>query len=199
VFYKGKTDGETCVQALVQEDAANNCLYLEIYDFVKKSDYVGDSGVEGSRNKSISLFYEGQNTADPDPKNEAPRTLARVVTRTYFNNIEEEHKVVSNFYDLAPNGTASHNDKIELFYQEDGYPYLNAPENLSERGMGRYGMDMIENSRSNPIRNHFKRDFYLQNVEYFDKVFTNIYNMNDRYGNGNVYRSIEALRGSLNY
>jgi len=200
VLFKGKPsqDGERCEVAPNQEAADNTCLHLEVFDFVGSED--GKSAYNlGARYKSMDLFFEGNNSQDPDPRKEQPRNLAKIRSYVYQNNFVIEDKVISYILDTAPNGAPAHNDKIELFYQHDGLPFWGTPENPSEKGVGKYILSSVENTKSNPIRNQFKKEFYFKNLDYFDKLFTKIFDYNDGDGNRNYRKNVEVLKGSLKY
>ncbi|MCU0824355.1 MAG: hypothetical protein MUF77_06905 [Leptospira sp.] len=200
VLYKGKpsADGERCEASVKQEAPDNTCLHLEVFDFVGSED--GKSRYNlGAKYKKMELFFEGQNNADPDPRKEQPRNLAKIRTFVYQNNFVIEDKIISVVTDNAPNGEPAHNDKIELFYQHDDYPLWGAPETPSEKGVGKYILSNVENTKTNPIRNNFKKQYYFKNVDYFDKLFTKIFDYNDRDSNKHYKKNVEALKGSLKY
>ncbi|GBF48994.1 hypothetical protein LPTSP4_05010 [Leptospira ryugenii] len=200
VLYKGKPsqDGEKCEAAANQEAKDNTCLHLEVFDFVGSDD--GKSAYNlGAKSKTLELFFEGSNNADPDPRKEQPRNLTKVRTYVYQNNFQIEDKIISVIADTAPNGTPAHNDKIELFYQHDGFPLWGTPETPSEKGVGKYILANVENTKTNPIRNRFKKSFYFKNLDYFDKLFTKIFDYNDRDSNKHYKKNVEALKSSLKY
>ncbi|MDZ4726644.1 MAG: hypothetical protein SH817_10835 [Leptospira sp.] len=200
VLFKGKPsqDGERCEVAKDQESKDNTCMHLEVFDFVGSE--IGKSAYNiGALSKKIELFFEGANNADPDPRKEQPRNLTKVRTYVYQNNFLLEDKVISVIADTAPNGTPAHNEKIELFYQHDGFPDWGTPETPSEKGVGKYILANVENTKTNPIRNNFKKSFYFKNLDYFDKLFTKVFDYNDRDSNKHYKKNVEALKNSLKY
>jgi hypothetical protein len=200
VLFKGKAsaDGLKCETAADQEAPDNTCLHLEVYDFIKSDDGKAERNL-GPKNKTIILFFEGANSNDPDPRKEPPRNLTRIRSRIFKYNFQVEDKVFSEIIDQAPNATASHDDKFELFYQHDEYPIYGTPETPAEKGVGKYQLSNVENTLSNPIRNNFKRDFYIKNLDYFDKLFVKIFDYNDRDGNKHYKKNVETLKDSLKY
>lgn len=200
VLYKGKAsqDGMKCEIAVDQEAKDNNCLHLEVYSFIKSDDGKSELNL-GPRNKTIILFYEGQNSDDPDPRKEAPRNLTRIRSVIYKYDFSIEDKVFSEIVDQAPNAQPQHDDKMELFYQHDGYPFYGTPETPSEKGVGKYVLANVENTKSNPIRNNFKRDFYRKHLDFFDKLFVKIFDYNDRDANKHYKKNVETLKNSLKY
>lgn len=200
VLFKGKPsqDGERCEVAPNQEAQDNTCLHLEVFDFVGSDE--GKSGYNwGAKYKYIDLFFEGANNQDPEPRKEQPRNLTKLRSYIYRNDFVIEDKIITYVLDTAPNSQAAHNDKIELFYQHDGLPLFGTAENPSEKGIGKYILSGVENTKTNPIRNQFKKEFYFKNMDYFDKLFTKIFDYNDRDGNRNYRRNVEALKNSLKY
>lgn len=200
VLYKGKpsADGERCELAPDQESKDNTCIHLEVFDFVGSDDGRSYKNL-GAKSKKMELFFEGANNADPDPRKEAPRNLSKVRTYVYQNNFVIEDKIISVIADTAPNVAPAHNDKIELFYQHDGFPNWGAPETPSEKGVGKYILSNVENTKTNPIRNRFKKAFYFKNLDYFDKLFTKVFDYNDRDSNKHYKKNVEALKNSLKY
>ncbi len=200
VLYKGKPsqDGEKCELATSQEAKENTCLHLEVFDFVGSDDGISYKNL-GAKSKKMELFFDGANNADPDPRKEQPRNLTKVRTYVYQNNFILEDKTISVILDSAPNGAPAHNDKIELFYQHDGFPNWGTPETPSEKGVGKYILSNVENTKTNPIRNRFKKAFYFKNLDYFDKLFTKVFDYNDRDSNKHYKKNVEVLKGSLKY
>lgn len=200
VLFKGKPsqDGLKCEIAVDQESVENTCLHLEVYDFIDSDDGKVTQKL-GPKNKTIILFFDGANTADPDPRKEPPRNLTRIRSRIYKYNFQIEDKVFSEIIDQAPNAQPEHNDKFELFYQHDDYPLYGSPETPSEKGVGKYLLSSVENTLTNPIRNEFKRDFYVKHLDTFDKLFVKIFDYNDRDGNKHYKKNVQTLKNSLKY
>lgn len=200
VLYKGKpsADGERCEATDKQEAQENTCLHLEVFDFVGSEDGRSSRNL-GAKFKKMELFFEGTNNADPDPRKEQPRNLTKIRTYIYQNNFLLEDKIISVIADVAPNGAPAHNDKLELFYQHDDYPVWGTPETPSEKGVGKYILANVENTKTNPIRNNFKKQFYFKNLDYFDKLFTKLFDYNDRDSNKHYKKNVEALKSSLKY
>jgi hypothetical protein len=200
VLFKGKAsaDGLKCEIQEDQEGKDNNCLHLEVYDFIKSEDGKSELNL-GPKNKLIILFYDGANNGETDPRKEAPRNLKSMRSRIYSYNFPIEDKIMSEIIDQGPNSQPEHNDKFELFYQHDEYPLYGTPETPMEKGVGKYLLLNVENSITNPIRNNFKRDFYMKHLDYFDKLFTKIFDYNDRDGNKHYKKNVESLKNSLKY
>ncbi len=110
-----------------------------------------------------------------------------------------EDKIISEVMDRGPNTQPSHNDKFEIFFQKDGYPEYGRPETPSEKGVGKYILAGVENTKTHPIRNSFKKEFYIKHLDQFDRLFTKIFDYNDQLGNKNYKENVDALKESLRY
>lgn len=198
ILYKGKAKDNKCELSGNQEDAANNCLHLEVFDFVKSEEGRANQNL-GAKNKYIELFYEGANNNDPDPRKEAPRNVSKIKIRILEHDFQMEDKFISEVVDNAPNSAPAHNDKIEVFYQKDGYPFYGTPETPSEKGVGKYLLANVENTKTNPIRNNFKKQYLVKGLDYFDKLLVKLFDYNDRDSNVNYKKNVDTLKGSLKY
>lgn len=199
VLYKGKAEGDTCKLAADQTDPANNCMHLEVFDFVHEQSGVFSPRATGAKYKFMELFYKGQASNDPDPRSEPPRELEKIITRIYKNDFSMEEKVISEVIDRAPNGQPQHNENVEIFFQEGGLPPFGTPETPASKGVGKYLLSSVENTRTNHIRNDFKRDFYIKHLDYFDRLFTKLFDYNDGLGNEKYEDNVETLQNSLDY
>ncbi|TGM11362.1 hypothetical protein EHQ81_16930 [Leptospira selangorensis] len=201
VLFKGKANNDECVPANsnAQEDAANNCIRVEVYDFIKDEERGQGKIVQGGLSKYMEIYFEGPNTNDPDPRMEPPRKISKIISKVYKNNFLIEDKSVSEIIDRAPNDQPGHNDKIELFYQKNGYPEGGRPETPSEKGVGKYVLANVENTKTHPIRNSFKKTFYIKHLDSFDRLFTKIFDYNDQLGNENYKENVNTLKESLKY
>ncbi len=198
VLYKGKANGDDCVLTPNQEDPANNCIKIEVFDFVNSEDGKTEYNL-GAKNKFLVLFYEGTSSNVEDPRREPPRKLTKIRSRIYLHNFVEADVNISEVVDNAPNSTPAHDDKVTVFYQHDGYPEYNAPEKPAEKGMGKYSMSGVENTKTNPIRNFFKQTYYIKHLDYFDRLLTKIFDYNDRDSNAKYRESNRVLKDSLKY
>jgi hypothetical protein len=194
-LYKGKANGENCEKAENQEDAANNCLKLEVFDFVGSDDGKGSQNL-GSKDKNIVLFFEGSSTKE-DPREEEPRKITKIVSSVYLNKFKEHDIKISDVTDEDPED-AKHG-KVFVFYQHDGNPPKGTVETKTAMGVGRYNLTSVENTKTNPIRNEFKKRFYIKHLNYFDKLFTYIFDANEQNGNKKYKEANDNLKNSLKY
>lgn len=175
MIYKGTADGDSCKKAEKQEDGQNNCLYLESYSYV--SEETGKP--TGIQSKSLVLFFEG-NASGNDPRAEAPRNISKIKTKVYkkdFSKLDYKYLIIT---DEAPLSEGGHNEQVKMFMQNDGFPPRGTKETKENRGVGVYTIAAIENSNINPIRNRFKRDAYVKNLHFFERLMSKIYFTNDK-------------------
>lgn len=194
VIYKGTADGNKCKKAEKQEDGQNNCLYLESYSYVN-----GEFGkTTGIQSKSLILFFEGSSSTK-DPRQEPPRNINKIKTKIYkkdFEKLDYKYLIIT---DNAPGSAPGHNDQIMMFMQNDGFPPKGTKETKENRGVGIYTVADIENTNINPIRNKFKRDAYIKNLHFFERLMSKIYYTNDKKGNKLHSHSNKFLKHSLGY
>lgn len=198
VLYKGKAKGDRCISSADQEASDNNCIHLEVYDFVG-SELVGRDRSRGAKNKAMELFFAGESGIEKDPRKIPPRDITKIFSRVYVWDYKREDTVVSEITDEAPGNQPLRNNQFFLFYQKDGFPFSGTPENPSQKGVGRYNLEVVENTISFDIRNNFKKEFYIKHLDSFDKLYTKIYSFNDRDGNQNYNNNVRILRDSLKY
>ncbi|PJZ68402.1 hypothetical protein CH373_16010 [Leptospira perolatii] len=199
VLFKGKGTADECVAAVNQEDPANNCIRVEVYDFIRDEERGQGRLVQGGLAKYMELYFEGANSNDPDPRMEPPRNISKIISRVYKNNYMIEDKAVSDVIDRGPNSQPAHNDKIELYYQRNGYPEFGRSETPGEKGVGKYILASMENTKTHTTRNQFKKNFYIKHLDAFDRLFTKIFDYNDQLGNDNYKENVEVLKESLHY
>ncbi len=199
VLFKGKANNDECTPAINQEDPANNCIRVEVYDFIRDEERGLNKNVQGALAKYMEIYFEGQNSNDPEPRTEPPRNINKLKSKIYKNNMVLEDKIISEVMDRGPNTQPSHNDKVEVFFQKDNYPEYGRPETPAEKGVGKYILAGVENTKTHPIRNSFKKEFYIKHLDQFDRLFTKIFDYNDQLGNENYKENVDALKDSLRY
>ncbi|MBP9165171.1 MAG: hypothetical protein KBF99_18465 [Leptospiraceae bacterium] len=210
VLYKGTEKDGDCVAAPdnKQTDPANNCIRLEVFDFVKSEEGKTDLNL-GARSKYIILFYEGAGWAE-DPMKEAPKNIKMIKSKIILNQFKETDLKISEVTDGAPhveNGKAGenkHDEKITVFYQHDGLPMRDPkgvpfPEQKDRKGYGLYKLADVENTKTNPTKNVFKQTYYIKHLIQFDKLFTSIFDSNDNRANKRYKESNQVLKSSLVY
>lgn len=197
-IYKGKAEGDKCVISEKREDqisGENNCLKLEIFDFLGAAEGQAQLNV-GARHKYMVLFFESA-PSEADPKKTQPGALKKIVSKIYVDNFKQEDLKISEVVDNEP-ADAKHS-KLTIFYQHDGNPPKSTSQNPSDRGVGLYSLSDVENTKTNPIRNTFKKNFYIKHLDFFDKLFTYIYDSNETNGNERYKESNDVLKNSLKY
>ncbi len=198
ILYKGIAKENQCELARDQESNENNCIHLEVYDFIDSDKGLSNKSL-GPKNKTMVLFFGGNPSEEKDPARVPPREINKIFTRVYFEDFRINSRVISEITDEAPATNPLQNENYYLFYQVDGYPFYGTEETPSEKGVGRYNLAVVENSKSHDVRNTFKKKFYVKHLDYFDKLFTKTFDFNNRDGNRNYKRNIQVLQDSLRY
>ncbi len=220
ILYKGKESNGDCIyyvdgdykKGLVdQVDPANNCIKLEVFDF-QDSEWGKSELGWGSRAKSMTIFYNGGSSGSGDPMKEPPRDISKIVFTGMNVNFKEN---IVNFVSVADGAPASgndglsnetggaHDEKIEIYYK-NGFPTIwidvkNEPEQVNQKGVGKYSLKNVENTKTHPIRNTFKKSFFVKNLDYFHKLFTNVADTNERYSLRKYKDSNEYMKSTLKY
>jgi hypothetical protein len=192
--YKGVADGDNCKKAENQEDSANNCLMVEYYDFVGSEEGFN----QGSKSKSVTIFFEGSASGD-NPKTEKDRKVSKIKSKVVVDNFEKLDKKSLEIIDSDPTSDPSHDDKISVFVRIDDNPPRSATQTLSNKGVGKYSVATIDNSKLYPVRNSFKRDAYIKHLFFFERLFSKIYFYNDKKGNQENEKQIKFLETNLKY
>jgi hypothetical protein len=215
VLKKGKVEGDKCVtkdlsdpinpKDVPQEDPTNNCLRLEIFDFLGAEEGLSDRNI-GSRSKFIELFYSAPADND-DPELQAPVQVTKIRTRIFVENYKELDNKLSVIETKEIDAEGTHNDQnLTVFYSHDGIPPLppigpdgGAAEQRKLKGFGKYTLNVVENTKTNPTRNIFKQTFYIKSLIQFDELFTTIYDANERNANKRYAESNKVMKSSLKY
>lgn len=198
LVFKGKDNGKECELNANQTDPANNCIRVEIYDFIN-DEYLTPTINKGGKYKYMELYFSGQSSNDPDPMKEPPRKLNRIKSKVYSNDFISQELGLTEVIDANPNGQPAHDDQIFLYTQKNGYPDRDKDETPSEKGIGKFKLANVENTRSNSIRNNFKQDYYVKYLEYFNRTLTKIFDYNDKDTNAKYKETVRMLKDSLEY
>lgn len=220
ILHKGKANAEGTKCIIAEKDETsdeNTCLKLEVFDF-QDSEWGKSELNYGSRAKYIELFYEGGSKGDErDPMKQPPRALKKVTFNTVERDFVQNEVRFSNIEDGKPHEEPSavsaykgskHDETYVLFYQH-GYPVLDMSkfpntdaqltEATNERGVGKFQLSYMENTRTRPNRVQYKKQFIVKNLDYFDKLFKAIADTNERYSQKKYNANREFLKGSLKY
>jgi hypothetical protein len=201
VLRKGKTEGENCVTIGVpQEDAGNNCIRLEIFDFLGAEEGQSEKNI-GSRSKYIELFYSAPADKE-DPELQQPIQVTKIRTRILVDHYKDLDNKLSVIVADGIEAPGTHNDQtLTVFYSHDGIPPV-VPDEKEKRklkGFGKYTLNVVENTKTHPTRNIFKQTFYIKSLVQFDKLFTSIYDRNEKNANKRYTENNEVMKSSLKY
>lgn len=197
---KGKSNGgNDCLfadkdgKAYSQEDPANDCLKIEEFDFID-----AEAGKpKGPKSKSMILFFDAAASAEVDPAKAPERKIRRLKSRVYAKNFYTDDMKLVEVIDEDPLTTPKHDDKIYFITQKDYHPFDPNMENPAAKGVGKYRLNTVENTRSFPLRNHFKREAYVKHMHYFERLLSKVVGFNEANGNNKVKENTNFLKDSL--
>jgi hypothetical protein len=193
VLYKGKMKGDDCIEESNQEDPTNNCVKLEIFDFVNKTVPVGP------KNKFMVVSYDAAEGNESNPRTAPPRKLNKVKSKILVDNLLDMDRVLVEVVDEDPLAAGDHNDKITFATQKDFLPENYNAERPADYAFGKYKLSDVENIKSNPIRNTFKRESYIKHLKYFNEIYTKIFEFNDGYNRKKVKENNQMIKDALQY
>lgn len=175
---KGTTKGDDCIPNPNQNESAD-CLKVEQFDFVE-----GEKGQsQGPKTKSITLFFAIASKTEGENKTGSQGKLLKIKSRVFSHNLYTTDKKMIEVLDTSPLGNPDHDDKIYITNQIDN-SFSSSNSDLSgDSNIGKYQLNSIENTKSNPLRNHFKREAYIKHLLSFEKVLSKIFYYNDSNGN----------------
>ncbi|HMV45803.1 MAG TPA: hypothetical protein PK079_20335 [Leptospiraceae bacterium] len=166
---KGTAKGEDCIISTTEKDV--DCISIEQFDFIEGS--FGEA--KGTKSKLIVLFFDQK--ASADNKDLSPK-LKKVKSRIYSHNYYSQDKTWMEVVDNDPLGNPDHDDKIIIRSESNPY-FSSTPVKTEEVGNREsYSLKSIENTKSHPIRNHFKREAYSKHLQLFEKLLARILNFN---------------------
>ena len=195
LLYKGKMQGDDCIEDKNQEDPANNCIRIDVFDFVNGS----NARPVGSKNKFMILSYDPAEGNDTNPRTAVPRKINKVKSKILVNNILAMDKLLIEVIDEDPMNPGDHNDKITFAAQQDDLPEDFKAERPGDYAFGKYKLSDIENVKSNAIRNDFKREAYTKHLQLFHEVYTKVYEFNDTYNRKKVKENNKMIKDALQY
>jgi len=147
-----------------------NYIELENYDFILEN--LGSSNVVGSRIRRIRLFFNG---------NDLEKVESEVIDNNFLNKSKEHTKVI----DPSPNTVE--NGDIVITHQKNTEPKVT--KELKD----------FDNTLSQPNKIKFKREWYLEHLIDFERMFRYTKKYQQMYGSNTDYDTIEILKKSLNY
>ncbi len=174
IITKGITKGDDCISIKDQREVGD-CIKIEQFDFVE-----GDKGVaRGPRSKSMILFFSVANKDEADNKNSPATKLLKIKSQIFSHNLLSLDKKFIEVIDTDPLGNPDHDDKIYITSQSDQYfssSKKDSEDNITAR---KYTLQSIENTKSNPLRNQFKREAYIKHLQAFEKILSKVYHYNE--------------------
>ncbi len=195
LVYKGKLNGDECVESVGnQEDPENNCLKIEVFDFVEGT---MKKPAFGPKSKFMIIGFEGDPSKEKNPNLATPRKVTLIRSRILVDNLYGHDRKLVEVIDENPIG-GDVND-IYILSQDDYVPENIKAENPSNLAYGKYKLSQMENSKISPLRNTFKREAYIKHLQYFHELFSKILEFNLRNNTKKMEQNTNQIKDSFNY
>lgn len=206
VLYKGTLNGEDCIthkknettgdmEPVDQENPANDCLKLEIFDFVQGT---SKRPAFGPKTKYMIIGFESDPSGEKNPRLASPRNVKFIRSSVLVDNLYANDRYLVEVVDEKPlSGNAD--ESIYIATQIDHKPEDFKKENPSDISNGKYYLNQMENNKTSPVRNQFKRDAYLKHLQYYHELYTKIYEFNDGSNTGKMKQNTNFIKKSFNY
>ena len=162
----------TPFQTVFRKDAEKNFVEIEAYSFLTEGMVETNGDRAGYRKRIVRLFYENN-------------ALSKVESSVIEENFITKERYESTVIDPSP--TDDNINDITLttkFNKADTYSI---------------GLKKMENTISNPLRIEFKRDFYINFLTDFEKLFRYTEEYQKQYGTQDDYITIQNLKRGLVY
>lgn len=195
VLYKGKLNGDDCIEETGnQEDPENNCVKLEVFDFVEGTP---KKPAFGPKSKFMILGFESDPSKEKNPKLAAPRKVTLIRSRVLVDNLYAHDRKLVEVIDENPIG-GDVND-IYILSQYDYVPENMKVENPSDLAFGKYKLSQMENSKISPLRNTFKREAYIKHLQAFHELFKKIIEFNMKNNTKRMEQNTNQIKESFSY
>lgn len=197
---------------MTNEGEDQEYIELESYAFIEKSSI--HPAKVGSKYKLMRLYFNGEK-------------LSKVETATAEENFQEHTTTITLTVDPAPDTSEPKEDSDKAPSEEeikdtqinntvirtqilvnrvvDSNKVISLMRDIEKPIDYPFGtpyevtMKNVESTITNPLRVKFKREFYLPNLKYFEKLFRFTEEYQKRYGTGADLTTIERLKDSLTY
>ncbi|MBN8220889.1 MAG: hypothetical protein J0L53_08180 [Spirochaetes bacterium] len=159
------------------KDEDGDYIELVAYTFNPQSYNYGKP--VGTAAKTMRLYYNGKD-------------LSRIKTIVDDQNFFEQYK----YYTKAshPNPTKGNPNEMQLATS------FNKPTELAEKNPDyKVKLGDVENDPTNPNRIKFKRDFYIEHLIYFEKLFRFTFEFQKRGASNGDVETINRMKNSLRY
>jgi len=153
--------------------------YIELQAYTFNSQSFNYAKPVGTAVKTMRLYFSGKN-------------LSRIKTIVDDQNFYEQYK----YYTKASHPNPAQGNPNELLLQTS----FNKPTDVAEKNPDyKVKLADIENDPTNPNRLKFKRDFYIENLIYFEKLFRFTFEFQKRGASNGDLETINRLKKSLRY
>ncbi len=159
------------------KDEDGDFIELKAYTFNPQSYNYGKP--VGTATKSMRLYFNGKD-------------LSRIKTIVDDQNFYEQYKYYTK--SSHPNPAKGNPNEMQLATS------FNKPTEVAEKNPDyKVKLADVENDPSNPNRIKFKRDFYIEHLIYFEKLFRFTFEFQKRGASNGDVETIHRLKNSLRY
>jgi len=167
-FYALKGQEVNITPAQTRFRQGGDYIELESYAFINHTRNTKE--VVGMKSKTMRLYYSGN-------------SLKKIETMVIEENFQQQTKIENIVVDPSPQTEGAEDIEVTNIFN-DGRPVT-----LTLKDM--------QNTISNPLRIKFKREFYVKNLAYFQKMYKYTVGYQKRYGANTSNGLIEDLKKSL--
>lgn len=145
-------------------------IELESYNFIREE--LQSTKIVGGQQKFMRLYFSGE-------------SLTKIETEI----IEKNFAAKSTYYTkiVDPDPTSAENNDIEITVKVDDDPSRTTT------------LEQMQNTLTNPNRIKFKREFYITNLQDFERLFRYTEKYRAHYSSNDDYNAIEIMKRSLKY
>ncbi|HRP69749.1 MAG TPA: hypothetical protein PLY93_09490 [Turneriella sp.] len=153
--------------------------YIELVAYSFNSQSFNIARPVGTAAKTMRLYFNGKD-------------LTRIKTIVDDQNFFEQYK----YYTKASHQNPVKGDPNEIQLQTS----FNKPTEIAEKAPDyKVKLGDIENDPTNPNRLKFKRDFYIEHLIYFEKLFRFTFEFQKRGASNGDVETINRMKNSLRY
>lgn len=173
----GPKVSQSPTQTIFNVDKDGKYIELVAYSFNPQSYNYGKP--VGTAGKSMRLYFSGEK-------------LTKIETIVDDQNFYEQYKYYTRAAHDNPVEGAPNALKLETSFNKSTIDAEKKPDYQVTLGD-------VENDLSNPNRIKFKRDFYIENLIYFEKLFRFTYEFQKRGASNGDVETIQRMKKSLRY
>lgn len=162
----------TPFQTIFRKNNEENFIEIEAYSFLTEGMVETNGDRAGFRKRTVRLFYENN-------------TLSKVEASVIEENFITKERYESTVTDPSPIDDNVNDITLSTKFNKDSKYSI--------------GLTKMENTRTNPLRIQFKRDFYINFLKDFEKLYRYTEEYQKQYGTQEDYITIQNLKRGLIY